>query len=173
MSVMRSKGYEGSSLNDLSASSGLHKASLYHRFPGGKKEIALMLLDYVGEWVSKNINQVVANQSLSAEKRLRTVLRNIDELYGGGRKTCILRALSMDGCIADLGGKISEIMNQWMNGFTVLGRDFGYAEQESAEMALQVLATVQGHLIVAQGVNAPELFKKGLTTITKLYLPEN
>jgi len=40
LNVFRSKGYDGASLNDLAVASGLQKASLYHRFPNGKKEIA-------------------------------------------------------------------------------------------------------------------------------------
>jgi len=40
--VFRSKGYEGASLKDLSEATGLKKASLYHRFPNGKSEMALV-----------------------------------------------------------------------------------------------------------------------------------
>ena len=33
MAVLRSRGYDGASLKELSDSTGLKKASLYHRFP--------------------------------------------------------------------------------------------------------------------------------------------
>ena len=39
--VFQSKGYEAASLQDLARATGLKKASLYHRFPGGKKQMAL------------------------------------------------------------------------------------------------------------------------------------
>ena len=38
--VFQSKGYEAASLQDLARATGLKKASLYHRFPGGKKQMA-------------------------------------------------------------------------------------------------------------------------------------
>ena len=38
--TFRSNGYEGTSLAELAKSTGLKKASLYHRFPDGKQEMA-------------------------------------------------------------------------------------------------------------------------------------
>lgn len=49
MSVIRSKGYDCSSLNDLVNSKGLQKASLYYGFPKGEKEITSVVLKYVDE----------------------------------------------------------------------------------------------------------------------------
>jgi TetR/AcrR family transcriptional regulator, lmrAB and yxaGH operons repressor len=38
--VFRDRGYEGAALADLASAAGLKKASLYHRFPGGKQQMA-------------------------------------------------------------------------------------------------------------------------------------
>ncbi len=42
--VFRRRGYEGATLAELSRACGLGKASLYHHFPGGKDEMANLLL---------------------------------------------------------------------------------------------------------------------------------
>ncbi len=39
-SVFRTHGFEGASLSLISKATGLQRASLYHRFPGGKEEMA-------------------------------------------------------------------------------------------------------------------------------------
>ncbi|MEP1982729.1 MAG: helix-turn-helix domain-containing protein, partial [Maribacter dokdonensis] len=44
--VFRSRGYEGASLKELSEATGLKKASLYHRFPNGKQEMADAVLQH-------------------------------------------------------------------------------------------------------------------------------
>ena len=44
--TFRSRGYEGSSLAELAKSTGLKKASLYHRFPKGKEEMAIAVLNH-------------------------------------------------------------------------------------------------------------------------------
>ncbi len=38
--LFRANGYDGSSLGDIAAATGLQKSSLYHRFPGGKQQMA-------------------------------------------------------------------------------------------------------------------------------------
>ena len=44
--AFRADGYEGASLSRLSEATGLKKASLYHRFPGGKEQMASEILDW-------------------------------------------------------------------------------------------------------------------------------
>jgi AcrR family transcriptional regulator len=96
MSVIQSKGYNGSSLNDLANSTGLQKASLYHRFPKGKKEITSAVLTYVEQWVDINIVELLSDMGQKPNERLKIVIENIDNLYDGGEKICVLRALTMD-----------------------------------------------------------------------------
>jgi len=95
MTVLSAKGYDGASLNDLAASSGLQKASLYHRFPGGKKDITLAVLQFVDRWIKINIVKNLNDQSKLPADRLLIGLEKINELYNEGRTTCILRALSL------------------------------------------------------------------------------
>jgi len=40
LEVFRKVGYEGARLNALASAAGLKKSSLYHQFPGRKKQIA-------------------------------------------------------------------------------------------------------------------------------------
>src|SRR5258707_12583600 len=42
--VFRRKGYAGTSYSDIREATGLVKASLYHRFPGGKEEMVNAIL---------------------------------------------------------------------------------------------------------------------------------
>ena len=44
-SVFRIYGYEGASLSRIAEATGLQRASLYHRFPGGKEEMAEAVLN--------------------------------------------------------------------------------------------------------------------------------
>ena len=170
MSVLRAKGYDGASLNELAASSGLQKASLYHRFPGGKKQIAEAVLSYVGEWVNKNIYGVLADQSISAQERLSKVIENIRVIYGNGEKICLLRALSMDSGMELFGQQINQGMNRWIEGFTLLGQDFGFSVELAESKAIKVLMLVQGGLVVAKGVGKLHPFDLAMKSISNLYL---
>ena len=169
--VFRSKGYEGSSLNDLAASAGLKKASLYHRFPGGKEEIANAVLQYTTVWAEVNVASILEDQTIPPKQRLATVLDNIDALYAQGTKTCILRALSMDTGISSLGQLVQATMNSWVDSFGALAKEIGFSSDEAHQIALQTLINIQGSLIIAKGLDDTTIFKNALHNITNLYYP--
>ncbi|MFH4964057.1 TetR/AcrR family transcriptional regulator [Gaetbulibacter sp. M235] len=169
MSVLSSKGYEGSSLNELAESSGLQKASLYHRFPAGKKEIASAVLNYVNEWIHKNIYLLLVNQAISPPKRLDEVIKNINILYNNGDSICILRSLSMNAGIEIFGDQIKESMELWINGFATFGMHCGYSETVALDKAYQVLVNIQGSLIVSKGLNSTKSYKAAIKAIQNIY----
>ena len=53
--IFRKRGYEGASLSEIGAATGLGKGSLYHFFPGGKPEMAESVLAEVDAWFEGNI----------------------------------------------------------------------------------------------------------------------
>lgn len=169
MSVLRAMGYDGSSLNELARSSGLQKASLYHRFPGGKKEITLAVLHYANEWIRKYIYELLTDKSISQPERLCGVIQNINNLYNSGRKSCILKALSMDSGLELFGEQIKESMHLWINAFTALGIDCGFTEEIAREKAFQVLIIIQGSLIVSKGIQSTDPFVSAIESIQKMY----
>lgn len=169
-SVLASKGYEGASLNELASSSGLQKASLYHRFPGGKKDIALAVLNFVGGWIDKNIVNVLQNKQEAPKDRLLHALSKIDELYNGGRSTCILRALSMDSGMDLFSTELKGAATKWIDSFIILGRDLNMPEEDARHAALTVLTKIQGSLVVSKMLNDPQVFKGAISEIEKMYL---
>jgi AcrR family transcriptional regulator len=169
MSVIRSKGYDGSSLNDLANSTGLKKASLYHRFPKGKKEITSAVLMYVEQWVELNIVGELTDRTQKPNERLKSVIESIDDLYEGGEKICILRALTMENNMELFGKQLKNIMTSWIAGFTNLGISFGLSEKESKNKAEQTLILVQGSLIVSKAMSTLEPFQKTLVLINEIY----
>ena len=46
--VFGDRGYDAASLSDIASATGLQKSSLYHRFPGGKQQMATEVADRIG-----------------------------------------------------------------------------------------------------------------------------
>ncbi len=170
ISVIRAKGYDGASLNDLSASSGLKKASLYHRFPGGKKEITEMVLAYVATWVENNITTPLTNSNVKPEDRLTTALKNINTLYDQGNSICLFRALTMETGMELFGKQVADGLKKWIAAFRELGIDFGYNTAEADKMAQEVLVKIQGSLIIAKGLGTVKPFQESMAAIEKMYM---
>jgi len=169
MTVLSAKGYDGASLNDLAASSGLQKASLYHRFPGGKKDITLAVLQFVDRWIKINIVKNLNDQSKLPADRLLIGLEKINELYNEGRTTCILRALSLDSGMNLFSAELEKAAIDWIDAFYQLGKDFGIPDKEAYQIALKVLTKIQGSLVVSQMLHDRQIFKDALIEIKYMY----
>ena len=91
--VFRELGYEGASLVALSEATGLKRASLYHRFPGGKEQMAREVLMAADAWVTEHILEpLVSNKP--PEVRVRQMIKALSEFYAGGKQACLLNMLS-------------------------------------------------------------------------------
>lgn len=168
--TFRSKGYEGASLAELAKSTGLKKASLYHRFPNGKEEMAKVVLEYIEEWVDKQVFEPLLDESKPITERLIIALNEIRNSYDGGRETCIFRALSIGQSLELFDLQIKSGMNKWVDAFRKIGISMGLSEINSQNKALTTLIKIQGSLVVTKGMNDLSIFENTLQEIKSDYL---
>ncbi|MCG1037141.1 TetR/AcrR family transcriptional regulator [Polaribacter sargassicola] len=168
--VFRDKGYEGASLQELAEATGLKKASLYHRFPKGKYEMAKAVFTHIDHWVEENIFLTLKNESNTPEKRLKDGLTNIKILYDEGKETCVFNSFSTQTGLSLFEQSIKNSMIEWINSFTEIGLALNIPSKESKEYALETLIEIQGSLIVAKGLNDISVFAKTLKNIELKYL---
>ncbi|WP_190809814.1 TetR/AcrR family transcriptional regulator [Flagellimonas sp. S3867] len=169
MSVFRAKGYDGASLNELAEATGLKKASLYHRFPGGKKEMTAAVLDFMESWVINKVYNVLSDAKIAPTERLREALANINAVYNEGREVCLYRSLSMDTGMALFGEKIEKGINQWLESFSILGKAVGKDKDTATQMAKQSFIEVQGSLVLSKAMGSTEPFQNAIQQIENRY----
>jgi TetR/AcrR family transcriptional repressor of lmrAB and yxaGH operons len=172
MDVFRSSGYDGSSMADLAAATQLKKASLYHRFPDGKQQMAHAVLSYVADWTKSRIADVLFSEG-APQERLETVLKAVDELYGGGRLDCILRALSHGSAANIFQKEIGAIFQTWISSFKHLAVDFGYDDREADNLANELMVKIQGTLILQRSLGQPSMFKTMLAEMQDKFTKAN
>ena len=168
MQVFRTVGYDGASLAQLAKATGLQKASLYHRFPGGKKEMAEVVLAFVDNWIANNMTKVLYGEG-SAETRLRKVFANIDALYTGGENPCVLESLAAGSGLPFFQGTIGKSFQNISKGFAHLAKDFGFAPKMARKIGLETLIRIQGALVVSQGTGDFTIFKDTLIDLKKQF----
>ena len=167
--VFRTKGYEGASLKELSEATGLQKASLYHRFPNGKKEMAEAVLADMDQWVTKHISNVLEQEGVPPDIKLKNSLEQISRLYNGGNDNCIFRALSMQEGFELFHRIISNGFKRWLNSFKTLGLSMGQSNQLAEKNAFQTLIDIQGSLMLSKGMQDTTIFKNTLEQIQERY----
>lgn len=162
--LFRQRGYEGVSLSEISAATGLGRASLYHHFPGGKAEMVSATLDYSGRWVEENVLPVLCSEG-AAQERLQQMCDRLNELYASGEKPCLLAALTTgatpDAFHESVKARMAVLANAIAAVLTESGLDPALAQQRGED----ALVIVQGALIVSKGLGDAGVFRRAIARL--------
>ncbi len=164
----RKFGYEGLSLRQISQATGLGKASLYHYFPGGKKEMALEVMKAANNWIEKDLLGVV-QQHTPPEERLAALFALLNEFYQSGNNACLLDVMTIDNCAhEDFYMESKNILSNLTHIFYKLAHDFGQSEEESKVTAQTALSILQGSLIQSRILENTQIFKQQFKLIENI-----
>ena len=163
--VFRDVGYEGASLSALSEATGLKKASLYHRFPGGKEQMAREVLTSAKAWLSEHILTPL-KAGTPPEARIRAMVEKLDEFYSGGRQACLLNMLSSAhihrGPFTEL---IKSTFEAWIETLSGVLIDAGFDAGTARLRSERTVALLQGSLVLSRGMGTTKPFRDFLTRL--------
>ncbi|MDY7093510.1 MAG: TetR/AcrR family transcriptional regulator [Acidobacteriota bacterium] len=169
--VFRRYGYEGASLSRLSEATGLQRASLYHRFPGGKEEMARAVLNRTVGWVVEKILQPLGGPGTPRE-RLVAMAQRLDELYDGGCSSCLLDVFSLGGRGHAFENEVDGSLQRWIETLAAVAREAGVGPDEARRRAEDVLIRIQGSLVVSRGLRDTSPFQRTMEDLHRTLLPE-
>ncbi len=170
--VFRAQGYEGTSLSQISEATGLEKASLYHRFPGGKEDMAAAVLACVHEWLQDRVFGPLQGPGKPAEK-LRRVAQSLRELYADGSKSCVLDTLSLPNGAPAVREGLRSALRAWLQAFTVVAREAGVPAAEARRRAEQALMEIEGSLVLARVLGDRKPFHRVIHRLPELLVGSN
>ncbi len=162
--VFRTHGYYGASLSKISEATGLQRASLYHRFPGGKAEMAEAVLQGADEWLQAHALSPLTEPG-PPERRLRQMARKLDEFYAGGQQSCLLDALSFgneDGPVRD---HQKASMDAWVDAIAAVLRESGLPPRTARERAQDAVIRIEGSLVMARASGDTKPFRRTLRNL--------
>ncbi len=165
--VFRDRGYEGTSLTDLSKATGLGKSSLYHHFPRGKEQMAEVVLERGKAFIQSAVADVAQSRE-PLKIRIRKIATAFDQLYASGRNPCILGKLA----IADVGAAGNQLARDtfelWTSAVAELARDSGMPATRARQFAEDWIARVQGSLILHSANGDRKPFERALSALIRL-----
>lgn len=165
--VFRKHGYEGASLNRLAAATGLEKASLYHRFPGGKDDMVKAVIESVGQWFQEHVFDPLRSEGTPAE-RARLVARSLGKFYGNGRESCVLDTLSLPAGNEALRAALRGALSLWLEAFGSVARASGFSAAESRHRAQTAIVEIEGSLVVSRVLGKTTVFQRTLKRLPLL-----
>lgn len=164
IAVFRQHGFEGASLTLFTEASGLIKASLYHRFPGGKEEMALAALTEVDRIFANYVLAPVDSEGDLSE-RVELIAKRLDEFYGGGSQACLLETLSSAGTPRSVRSHVKNTLSFWVEKFTELSKEAGVPTKEARSKAEEAIAAIEGALVVSRAQQNTREFKRSLESL--------
>jgi TetR/AcrR family transcriptional regulator, lmrAB and yxaGH operons repressor len=158
LDMFRSRGYEGVSLSKLSAASGLEKASLFYRYPGGKNEVVMAVVKRVIDWFEANVFAAL-REAGTPRKRVAIVASSLRTFYHHGTRPCITDVLSIAGGSEELAATLRVALEAWLKAFTDIARESGMPLPLARSKAEEAIVRIEGSLVLARvlGNRAPFL----------------
>ena len=169
--VFRLYGYEGASLSRISEATGLQRASLYHRFPGGKREMAKAVLARASHWMAYRILAPLSGPG-TPTKRIRLMADRLQEFYSGGRQSCLLDSLSLSADQSEIRRHIKEGMTAWTRALAAVAREAGLPARGAQQRAEDAIARIQGALVLARATDDTGPFERTLRELPHVILGE-
>lgn len=162
--VFRTYGFEGASLSRISEATGLQRASLYHRFPGGKEEMAEAVLARAAQWLGQHALRPLEGPG-DPPTRLKRMTRSLREFYESGEKSCLLDALSFDDATSNVHNHIHDAIEYWVSSLTRIAREVGLSAAEARRWGEDTVIRVQGALVFARATGKTAAFERILREV--------
>lgn len=147
--LFRRVGYDAASLGAIAAATGLQKSSLYHRFPGGKQQMAAEASAAVLDDFAASV-LAPARQDDPLDERVAAIAANLDRFYDGGARYCLLDMLSVGEPGADAARNLAAAAAAWIDVFGALAREAGADAATALARAQDAIAAIEGALVIAR-----------------------
>jgi TetR/AcrR family transcriptional repressor of lmrAB and yxaGH operons len=166
--VFRVAGFEGASLGALADGARLQRASLYHRFPGGKAQMAEAVMGWVRERFARALDPMTS--AFDVRAGVVESGRRISEIYADGTLPCVLDTLTLSGAPEGIRVIAAEIATAWIDAMaTAAGR--GGAGAAAARLAAEeAFIRIEGSLVLGRLRGDPTAFRRTMTELPLMLL---
>jgi TetR/AcrR family transcriptional repressor of lmrAB and yxaGH operons len=161
--LFRRAGYEGVSIGEISAATGLGRSSLYHHFPGGKADMAAAVVAFARAWMAEHLIAPLRSGSPLPE-RIDAMLAAARELYQDGAAPCLVASLLLNNS-GEGPGNVGALLVDWLKALESALREAGLSQPEMR--ALDALIAIEGALILARASQNLAVFDGTLTRVRR------
>ena len=162
--VFREHGYAGASLTMLGQATGLGKGSLYHFFPNGKEEMLAAVLAEIDRWFEANVFAPLADKQDPAGA-INAMFGLVDRYFRSGRRVCLVGVLAVGDVRDRFAGPVRAYFARWIAALAAALAEAGRPEADAAALAEEVVAGIQGAIVLARALDDPGVFSR---TMAKL-----
>jgi AcrR family transcriptional regulator len=164
LGLFRAGGFSGVTLTDLQDTTGLKRSSLYHRFPGGKLDMAVAVVDEVIRRFESDV-LAPAGDDAPLEQRVAAIGAGLTTFYDGGQLSCLIDTMSVGAAPAEISGRLTAAVSGWIEAFAGLAREAGASRDEAGIRAADAVAAIEGALVVARTTGDTGPFDRAIQSL--------
>ena len=161
LDLFRQLGYDGATLSKISQATGLGKASLYHHFPGGKDDMVETVLTALEQRLDQITLEALRSPG-DPQMRLQDMCDRVSLAYSNGQKPCLLAALMLGSAKDVFQVKVQTLLRAWIEAIAAVLIEAGLDEAIAHQRGEDAVITIQGALILAQGLEDAAPFQRVL-----------
>lgn len=169
MPVFQQYGFEGTSLTRISEATGLGRASIYHRFPEGKTQIADRVLERAESWLTEHALEPLGEKG-NPRDRIEEMGKRLTAFYKGGKRSCLVDVLSLGDLDGPLRKRIRTAVRSWVSALAAVLSEEGFPEATAAKRAEDAVIRIQGSLVVSRALRDPAPFKRTIDELGDVLL---
>ena len=162
--VFRESGYDGASVAQISQATGLGKASLYHHFPGGKQEMMISVLQFLGEGLENTVINALRSEGTVKERFIK-MGEAFTTIYEDGKQPCVLAIVLLGNSKDTFQQQVGSLLQIWLEEMTTVIKESGIEETKARQKSEDIAIGIQGSLILAQGLNDPSPFRRFIKSL--------
>ncbi|RJF68422.1 TetR/AcrR family transcriptional regulator [Rhodopseudomonas palustris] len=162
--VFRAHGYEGASLALISEATGLGKGSLYHYFPGGKKQMAEQVLAEIDGWFDTNIFAPLRDPA-DPQAAIEAMLSGVDAYFRSGARVCLVGVLALGHARDEFVAPVNDYFARWQDALAAALRRCGLSSATARRRAEDAVLSIQGALVLARARDDAKVFSRALAEL--------
>ena len=127
-------------------------------------------MDVAYQWMDTEALAPLRDETLEPRERIGRMTGLLNDFYDGGKKACLLDALTLGEADTPLRAAAKGVMDIWIEAMAALARAEGASATEALARAEDAVGHVQGSLIVSRVQGKPSVFRRALEELPELLL---
>lgn len=153
--LISTQGVSGTGLREIVAASDAPRGSLQHYFPGGKDQLVAEAIELAGEAAARRVGRLAANLESQKPGALFAAMAGAwRDVYArrGFAEGCPIGATAADSAAVSpvLRDAARRAMDRWQESVADALVDLGVPEHRASPLALLMLSSLEGALIMAR-----------------------
>lgn len=162
--IFREHGYEGASLARIAAATGLGKGSLYHFFPGGKEEMAAVVLAEIDGWFETRLFAPLAGEP-DAGRAIADMFETVTAYFRSGRRVCLVGVMALSDTRDRFAEAIRRYFARWIAALAAALVRRGRDPADARAQAEAVVGAIQGAIVLARALDEPAVFERAVADL--------